>query len=79
MEPILQAILDDGKLFKDHQQVVKQAMISSIRSTTGLSNLQYSERQELAAIIYSQNLKYQTLLTLSLEYSRIRRSMASQT
>jgi hypothetical protein len=69
MEPILQAILDDGKLFKNHRQVVKQAMVSSIKSTTDPSNLRYSEMQELAmtAIIDSEIVKQQTLLTLSLE------------
>ncbi len=79
MEPILQAILDDGELFKNHRQVVKQAMVSSIKSTMVPLNFNYSEMQELAvtAIIDSKILKHQTLLTLSLE-SRTR-SVASQT
>jgi hypothetical protein len=77
MEPILKAILNDGELFKNHRQVVKQAMVSSIKSTTDWWNFKYSEMQELAltAIIDSEILKHQTLLTLSLE-SRTR-SVAS--
>jgi hypothetical protein len=69
MEPILQAILDDGELFKNHWQVVIQVMVSSIKSTTDPSNFKYSEMLELAvtAIIDSEILKHQTLLTLSLE------------
>jgi hypothetical protein len=45
--------------------VVKQAMVSSIKSTMDLSNFKYSEMQELAvtAIINSEILK-QTLLGL---------------
>ena len=61
MEPILQAILDgDGELFKNHRQVVKQAMLSSIKSTPDLPNLKYSKMQELAvtAIINSEILKH---------------------
>jgi hypothetical protein len=56
MEPILQAILDDGELFTNHQQVVKQAMVSFIKSTTDKSNFEYSEMQEFAvtAIINSE-------------------------
>ena len=56
MEPILQAILDDGELFKNHRQVVKQTMVSTILSTPNPSNLKYSEMQELAmtAIIDSE-------------------------
>jgi hypothetical protein len=56
MEPILQAILDDGELFKNHRQVVKQAMLSTIKSTPNPSDLKYSEMQELAvtAIIDSE-------------------------
>jgi hypothetical protein len=79
MEPILQAILDDGELFKNQRQVVKQAMVSSIKSTPDPSNFKNSEMQELAvtAINYSKMLQHQTLLTLSLE-SRTR-SVASQT
>jgi hypothetical protein len=79
MEPILQAILDDGELFRNHRQVVKQAMVSSIKSTSDPSNFKYSEMQELAvtAIIDSEILKHQKLLTLSLE-SRTR-SVASRT
>jgi hypothetical protein len=61
MEPILQAILDDGELFRNHRQVVKQAMVSSIKSTSNPSNFKYSEMQELAstAIIDSEILKHQ--------------------
>ena len=79
MEPILQAILDDGELFRNHRQVFKQAMVSSIKSTSDLSNFKYSEMQELAvtAINHSEILKHQKLLTLSLE-SRTR-SVASRT
>jgi hypothetical protein len=57
MEPILQAILDDGELFRNHRQVVKQAMVSSIKSTSDPS----CEMQELAvtAIINSEILKHQ--------------------
>jgi hypothetical protein len=79
MEPILQAILDDGELFKNCQQVVKQAMVSSIKTTTDPLNVKNSEMQELAvtAMIDSKILKHQTLLTLSLE-SRTR-SVASRT
>jgi hypothetical protein len=60
MEPILQAILDDGELFRNHQHVVKQAMVSSIKSTSDPSNFKYSEIQELAvtAIIDSEILKH---------------------
>ncbi len=56
IEPILQAILDNGELFKNHPQVVRQAMVSTIKSTTDPSNLKYSEMQELAvtAIIESE-------------------------
>ena len=77
MEPILQAILDDGELFRNHRQVFTQAMVSSIKSTSDLSNFKYSEMQELAvtAINHSEILKHQKLLTLSLE-SRTR-SVAS--
>jgi hypothetical protein len=62
MEPILQAILGAGELFKNHQQVVKRAMISSIKSTMDLSKFMHSEMQELAltAIINSETLKHQT-------------------
>ncbi len=75
MEPILQAILNDGEIFKNHWQVVKQAMVSSIKSTMDQSNFKYSEMQELAvtAIIDSEISK-QALLglhsTLSLESRR---------
>ncbi len=79
MEPILQAILDDDELFKNHQQVVKQLMVSSIKSTKDPSNFEYSEMQELAvtAIIDSEILKHRKLLTLSLESKT--RSVALQT
>ncbi len=79
MEFILQIIVDDGELFKNHRHMVKQAMVSSIKSTTDPSNFKYSEMEELVvtAIINSEILKHQTLLTFSLE-SRIR-SVASQT
>jgi hypothetical protein len=46
MEPILQAIIDDGELFKDQQQVVKQTMVSTMKSMPNPSNLKYSEMQE---------------------------------
>jgi hypothetical protein len=44
-------------------------MVSSIKSTTDPSNFKYSEMLELAvtAIIDSEIVKHQTLLTLSLE------------
>ena len=82
MEPILKAILDDGELFKNHRQVVKQMMVSTIQSTPNPSSLKYSEMQELAvtAIIDSEISK-QTLLglhsTLSLE-SRTRWAASSE-
>jgi hypothetical protein len=66
-----------GELFKHSQQAVKQAMVSSVKSTMDPSNFKYSEMQELAvtAINHSEILKHQKLLTLSLE-SRTR-SVAS--
>jgi hypothetical protein len=66
MEPILQAILDDGELFKNHRQVVKKAMVATIKSSVNSSNLLYSELQELAvnAIIDSEISKHTLLLGL---------------
>ena len=56
MEPILRAILDDGDLFKNHRQVVKKTMVSTILSAMNPSSLKYNEMQELAmtAIIDSE-------------------------
>ena len=82
IEPILQAILDNGELFKNHPQVVRQAMVSTIKSTTDPSNLKYSEMQELAvtAIIESEISKRTIRVglhsTLSLE-SRTRSAASS--
>jgi hypothetical protein len=61
MEPMLQAILNDGEIFKNHWQVVKQVMVSSIKSTMDQSNFKYNEMQELAvtAIIDSEFLSKQ--------------------
>jgi hypothetical protein len=82
MEPILKAILDDGELFKNHRQVVKKTMVSTMQSTPNPSSLKYIEMQELAmtAIIDSEISKRSLLglnSTLSLE-SRTR-SAASTT
>jgi hypothetical protein len=59
--------------------VVKQAIVSSIKSTSDPLNFKYSAMQELAvtAIIDSEILKHKKLLTLSME-SRAR-SVASRT
>jgi hypothetical protein len=82
MEPILQAILDDGELFRNHRQVVKQVMVATINRTPNPSSLLFHELQELAvtAIIDSELSKKAFLglhSTLSLE-SRTR-SAASRT
>jgi hypothetical protein len=82
MEAILKAILDDGELFKNHRQVVKKTMVSTMQSTPNPLSLKYIEMQELAmsAIIDSEISKRSLLglnSTLSLE-SRTR-SAASTT
>jgi hypothetical protein len=79
MEPILKAIPDDGELFKNHRQVVKQTMVLTIQSTPNPSHLKYSEMQELAvtAIIDSEISRHQTVLGLHSRLESRMRSAAS--
>jgi hypothetical protein len=81
MEPILKAILDNGELFINHQQVVRMPMVLTIQSTPNLSSLKYTGMQELAmtAIIDLEVSKCSLLglhSTLSLE-SRTRSAASS--